>query len=395
MARILVGVTGGVAAFKIPHLLRLLRRSGHEVKVIATPEALRFITPLSLATAAGNEVFTEERWFAPQGEILHVDLARWADLVVIAPATAEALGRAAQGAASDLLSATLLAGAPPPLWAPAMNPEMWRHPALQHHVNTLKSWGHRFVGPEWGALASLSEGQGEGRMSEPEEIFEHIQHLLQVKDLAGYRLLISAGPTREYLDPVRFLSNPASGRTGYALAQAARDRGAEVTLVSGPTSLKAPWGIELVQVESALEMYEALLAAYPAAHAVIMTAAVADYRAAQPSAHKEHKTGTSRTLELIPNPDILEALGAQKGSRILIGFAMETEEGEERARSKLKRKHLDLIALNYPRRPGLGFGDQDNQLTLLYADGRREELPPMSKDRIAQELLDRLKQLLS
>ncbi len=392
MARVLVAVTGGVAAIKAPHLLRLLRARGHEVRVLATPRALEFITPLSLAVAAGGEVATEEAWFRPDGRALHIDLARWAEVVLVAPATAEAMAKAALGLADDLLSATLLAGARRVAWAPAMNEAMWLAPQTQGHAERLKALGHAVFGPAYGPLAAVGEGEGWGRMLEPEELLERLEAFLAPKDLLGLRLLVSAGPTREYLDPVRFISNPSSGRMGYAVAEAARDRGAEVVLVSGPTCLKAPWGVEVVRVESALEMRQAILERYPWAKAVVMAAAVADYRPAEVLKDKEPKVEAEKTIRLVPNPDILKELGERKEGRVLVGFAMETASGLERAQEKLRRKNLDLIALNWVNREGVGFGSPENEVVLIARDGRVLELPRMEKRQVAHRILDLVKE---
>jgi phosphopantothenoylcysteine decarboxylase/phosphopantothenate--cysteine ligase len=392
VARVLVAVTGGVAAIKAPHLLRLLRARGHEVRVLATPRALEFITPLSLAVAAGGEVATEEAWFRPDGRALHIDLARWAEVVLVAPATAEAMAKAALGLADDLLSATLLAGARRVAWAPAMNEAMWLAPQTQGHAERLKALGHAVFGPAHGPLAAVGEGEGWGRMLEPEELLERLEAFLAPKDLLGLRLLVSAGPTREYLDPVRFISNPSSGRMGYAVAEAARDRGAEVVLVSGPTCLKAPWGVEVVRVESALEMRQAILERYPWAKAVVMAAAVADYRPAEVLKDKEPKAEAEKTIRLVPNPDILKELGERKEGRVLVGFAMETASGLERAQEKLRRKNLDLIALNWVNREGVGFGSPENEVVLIARDGRVLELPRMEKRQVAHRILDLVKE---
>ncbi len=392
MARVLVAVTGGVAAIKAPHLLRLLRARGHEVRVLATPRALEFITPLSLAVAAGGEVATEEAWFRPDGRALHIDLARWAEVVLVAPATAEAMAKAALGLSDDLLSATLLAGARRVAWAPAMNEAMWLAPQTQGHAERLKALGHAVFGPGYGPLAAVGEGEGWGRMLEPEELLERLEAFLAPKDLLGLRLLVSAGPTREYLDPVRFISNPSSGRMGYAVAEAARDRGAEVVLVSGPTCLKAPWGVEVVRVESALEMRQAILERYPWAKAVVMAAAVADYRPAEVLKDKEPKAEAEKTIRLVPNPDILKELGERKEGRVLVGFAMETASGLERAQEKLRRKNLDLIALNWVNREGVGFGSPENEVVLIARDGRVLELPRMEKRQVAHRILDLVKE---
>jgi phosphopantothenoylcysteine decarboxylase/phosphopantothenate--cysteine ligase len=387
-----VAVTGGVAAIKAPHLLRLLRTRGHEVRVLATPRALEFVTPLSLAVAAGGEAATEEAWFRPDGRALHIDLARWAEVVLVAPATAEAMAKAALGLSDDLLSATLLAGARRVAWAPAMNEAMWLAPQTQAHAERLKALGHAVFGPAYGPLAAGGEGEGWGRMLEPEELLERLEAFLTPKDLLGLRLLVSAGPTREYLDPVRFLSNPSSGRMGYAVAEAARDRGAEVVLVAGPTCLPDPWGVEVIRVESALEMRQAILERYPWAEAVVMAAAVADYRPAEVLKDKEPKVEAERTLRLVPNPDILKELGERKEGRVLVGFAMETASGLERAREKLRRKNLDLIALNWVNREGVGFGSPENEVVLIARDGRVLELPRMEKRQVAHRILDLVKE---
>ena len=390
--RILVAATGGVAAIKTPLVLRRLRERGHEVRALATPRALAFITPLSLAVAAGGEVATEEAWFRPDGRPLHIELARWAEVVLVAPATADALAKAALGLADDLLSATLLAGAARVAWAPAMNKEMWASPLVQAHVERLKAIGHAFFGPVHGPLAAVGEGEGLGRMMEPEDLADRLESWLAPKDLQGLKLLVSAGPTREYFDPVRFLSNPSSGRMGFAVAEAARDRGAEVVLVAGPTGLLPPWGVEVVRVESALEMRQALLSHYAWAEAVVMAAAVADYRPAEVKGDKEPKAEAERTLRLVRNPDILKEMGKKKEGRVLVGFAMETQEGLERARGKLLRKNLDLVVLNYVNREGVGFGSEENEVTLVYKD-RVEPLPRASKRWIADRILDEIKRL--
>ncbi|MGQ9736135.1 MAG: bifunctional phosphopantothenoylcysteine decarboxylase/phosphopantothenate--cysteine ligase CoaBC [Thermaceae bacterium] len=390
--RVLVAATGGVAAIKTPTLLRRLLERGHEVRALATPRALAFVTPLSLAVASGSEVATEEVWFQPSGRALHLELARWAEVLLVAPATADALAKAALGLGDDLLSATLLAGARRVAWAPAMNKEMWASPQVQSHVERLKAMGHAFFGPVHGPLAAVGEGEGMGRMMEPEDLVERLESWLRPKDLLGLRLLVSAGPTREYLDPVRFLSNPSSGRMGFAVAEAARDRGAEVVLVAGPTPLEPPWGVEVVRVESALEMREALLSRYAWAEAVVMAAAVADYRPREVLKDKEPKLEEEKRLHLVKNPDILEEMGRRKKGQVLVGFAMETREGTSRALEKLQRKNLDFIVLNYVNREGVGFGSEDNEVILVFKD-RTEVLPRTSKRRIGDRILDEIKRL--
>ena len=393
--RVVVAAGGGVAAMKTPFLLRRLREAGFEVRAIASDRALAFTTETALAVAAGGPVATEARWFAAEGDALHLDLARWADLLVVAPATAAGLARAAAGLAEDLTTATILGGARRVLWAPAMNPEMWQHPATRANVERLRAWGHAFVGPEHGALAAVGEGEGLGRMSEPETIVEHVRYHLTPKDLEGYTVLVTAGPTREYFDPVRFISNPSSGKMGYAVAEAARDRGARVLLVSGPTALPEPWGVEVVHVERAEEMYAAVLERFPETDAVIMAAAVADWRPAQTADEKTPKQEGANVVELAPTPDILAELGRRKSPRqVLVGFAMETRAGRERARAKLERKNLDLIALNFPTRAGSAFGGDHNEVELLFPDGRVEATGRVTKRSVAERILDHVRELL-
>ncbi|WP_457633879.1 bifunctional phosphopantothenoylcysteine decarboxylase/phosphopantothenate--cysteine ligase CoaBC [Oceanithermus desulfurans] len=393
--RVVVAAGGGVAAMKTPFLLRRLREAGFEVRAIASDRALAFTTETALAVAAGGPVATEARWFAAEGDALHLDLARWADLLVVAPATAAGLARAAAGLAEDLTTATILGGARRVLWAPAMNPEMWQHPATRANVERLRAWGHAFVGPEHGALAAVGEGEGLGRMSEPETIVEHVRYHLTPKDLEGYTVLVTAGPTREYFDPVRFISNPSSGKMGYAVAEAARDRGARVLLVSGPTALPEPWGVEVVHVERAEEMYAAVLERFPETDAVVMAAAVADWRPAQTADEKTPKQEGANVVELAPTPDILAELGRRKSPRqVLVGFAMETRAGRERARAKLERKNLDLIALNFPTRAGSAFGGDHNEVELLFPDGRVEATGRVNKRSVAERILDHVRELL-
>lgn len=386
--RIIVAASGGVAALKTPSLVRRLQEAGHEVRVAATDDALHFVTKLSLAVAAGGAVFDREAWFAADGQARHIDWARWADALLVAPATADALASASTGRGDDVISALILAGVPKVIWAPAMNTEMWRHAAVQHNVETLRTFGHQFVGPAEGKLAAKGEGEGTGRMVEPEEIVAQLAHLFK-RDLEKHHVLVSAGPTREYLDPVRFISNPSSGRMGYALAEAAAARGAKVTLVSGPTALDAPVGVQRLEVESAEEMLDALSAHFSDASMLIMSAAVADWRAADIATEKKAKTGEEQTLALRRTPDILENLSKRKRKQIMVGFAMETHQGVERAADKAKRKKLEFICLNYPTQENTAFGGDTNQVTIVTADAQAEELPLMSKRDLADVILDR------
>ena len=394
--KLIVAASGGVAALKTPSVLRRLLEAGHEVRAAATDDAYHFITPLSLAVAAGGEVFDRAAWFRPDGRARHIDWARWADALLVAPASADALASAAHGRADDVISALILAGVPRVVWAPAMNTAMWEHRAVRANVRVLSGFGHAFVGPAAGPLAAQGEGTGVGRMSEPEAILGALPGLLQLQqDLAGQHVLVSAGPTREYLDPVRFLSNPSSGKMGYAVAQAALARGASVTLVSGPSALEAPAGARLIRVESAQEMLTALQAHFVQADVLVMSAAVADWRAAHIGAEKQAKMGERQSVELVRTPDILSELAKEAGKQIRVGFAMETHQGVERAADKAKRKGLDFICLNYPTKARSAFGGDDNEVTLVTPDGEAEALPLLSKLQVAHKILDRVAELQS
>ena len=386
-----------MAAVKAPSVLRRLRERGVAVQVVATRAALAFITELSLSTAAGGPVGTDDHWFSPRPDALHLRLAD-ADAAVVVGASAELLSGAAGGHAGDLALATLLSVRGPVLWVPAMNEKMWFHPAVQANAATLRGWGHTFLGPVEGAFGTSGEGRGVGRMAEPEEIADAVLDVLNgagprdpatpKQDLRGLRVVVSAGPTREYLDPVRFISNPSSGKMGFAVAEEARDRGAQVTLVTGPVNLPDPAGMSVVHIESALQLHGAVVDAAQAADVVVMTAAVADYRAAEAATEKQAKVAGDVTIHLTPNPDILAELGRDKGARVLVGFAMETHAGVERAAGKAQRKNADFILLNYPTREGTAFGGDDNQVTLVRADGTHEDWPRTSKREVARRLLD-------
>lgn len=388
MQRVLVIVCASVAAMKAPFVLRRIREAGFETRAIATDSALNFVTPLALSSASGNALYTRESWFSPQAGAQHLELAHWAEAVVVVAASADFMARVALGLGDDLGTATLLSVRAPVLWAPAMNPSMWEHPATTEHRQTLQRWGHQFIGPTSGKLGTKGEGEGMGRMLEPEEIAEHVKRVFAPKDMAGKKVLLSAGPTREYLDPVRFISNPSSGKMGFAVAEEALSRGAEVVIVSGPVSIPAPVGARVVPVESALEMKDAMEAHFEWSDVVVMTAAVADYRAADQKTEKQAKVSEHVSIELVPNPDILSGLGAKKGNRVLVGFAMETHAGIERAAGKAQRKKADFICLNYPTREGTAFGGDDNQVTFVFPDGTFQDLPRMSKRDVAKLLLN-------
>ncbi|QFP78174.1 bifunctional phosphopantothenoylcysteine decarboxylase/phosphopantothenate--cysteine ligase CoaBC [Deinococcus sp. AJ005] len=392
---VLVIVGGSMAAVKAPSVLRRLREGGVGVSVIATRAALAFVTELSLSTAADGPVGTDAAWFSPRPDALHLTLAK-ADAAVIVGASAELLAGAAHGHANDLALATLLSVPGPVLWVPAMNAAMWRNRAVQSNVARLREWSHHFLGPEVGAFGTRGEGAGIGRMAEPEDIAAAVLKLLtpaavsdsKGRDLEGLHVVVSAGPTREYLDPVRFISNPSSGKMGFAVAENARDRGARVTLVTGPVNLPDPAGMAVVRIESALELRDAVIRATQDADIVVMTAAVADYRAAELKGEKQAKVAGDVSIHLTPNPDILAELGREKGGRVLVGFAMETHAGVERAAAKAARKNADFILLNYPTQEGTAFGGDDNQVTLVRADGSHQDWPRASKRQVARQLLN-------
>ncbi len=390
---ILLGVTGGIAAYKAVELLRLYIKAGAEVFVVMTASAREFVTPLTFQTLSGNPVHTDLFNLYQEREIGHISLADRADLVVVAPATANLIGKTANGLADDLLSTTLMATKAPVLFVPAMNVNMFENSVYQMNQQKLEQLGYHFLEPDTGFLACGWEGKG--KMPDPERIFEETLRLLTPQDLAGQTVLVTAGPTREELDPVRYLSNYSSGKMGYAIARAARRRGARVILVSGPTALAAPAGVELVPVVSARQMREAVLARLEEATVVIKAAAVADYRPAM-RAEQKIKKGVEGALilPLEKNPDILAELGRNKGNRLLIGFAAETVDLVENARKKLTEKNLDLIVANDVSRSDAGFDVDTNAVRLLYRDGSGEELPLLGKDEVADQLLDRIARLL-
>jgi phosphopantothenoylcysteine decarboxylase / phosphopantothenate---cysteine ligase len=386
---IVLGVSGGIAVYKAAELLRLYVKAGADVYVVMTDNASQFVTPLTFQTLSGNPVHTELFNLYQEKEIGHISLADRADLFVVAPATANILGKVANGLADDLLSTTLMATKAPVLFAPAMNVNMWENRVCAANREQLRAFGYHLLEPETGFLACGWEGKG--KLPDPQTIFDESCRLLTPQDLSGETLLVTAGPTREELDPVRYLSNYSSGKMGYAIARAGRQRGARVLLVSGPTGLPVPPGVECHMVGSALQMRAATLAHLPEATVVIKAAAVADYRPAQRAGSKIKKgTAGALTLLLEKNPDILAELGAKKGGQVLVGFAAETADLVEHARRKLQEKQLDLIVANDVTMPGAGFEVDTNIVRLLYADGRSEELPQMSKEELAHRLLDRI-----
>ena len=389
--KVVLGVTGGIAAYKAVELLRLLTKAGANVHVIMTRGAMEFITPLTFQTLSMNPVSTSLFNLIDEREIGHISLADRADLFIIAPATANIIGKLACGIADDMLTTTVMATRAPVLIAPAMNVNMYQNPIYQENESKLKGHGYRFVEPAIGMLACGWEG--EGKLQEPPVIFEEAVALLSPKDLTGEYLLVTAGPTREEVDPVRFLSNHSSGKMGYAIAKRAWRRGATVTLVSGPTCLDAPWGVETINVESAGQMREAVFSRVEASTIVIKAAAVADYRPANRSSVKIKKADARLTLELAKNPDILGELGRVKGNRILVGFAAETGSLLENAEKKLAEKNLDLVVANDVSQAGAGFNIDTNIARLLFRNGRKEDLPLMDKGELADIILDRVREL--
>jgi phosphopantothenoylcysteine decarboxylase / phosphopantothenate---cysteine ligase len=391
--RVLLGVTGGIAAYKACLLARLLTHAEAEVQVVLTAAATRFVGLDTFSGLTGRPAYADV-WDRP-GTVLHVRLAHEADVAVVAPVTANMLTKLASGIADDLLTATLLEASCPLVLAPAMHTGMWEHPATRQNVDTLRSRGATIVAPVAGSLAAGDEGVG--RLAEPEDIVVAIEAAIGsgVGDLAGRRVLVTAGPTWEPIDPVRFVGNRSTGRMGFAVAAEARRRGADVTLIVGPGTVQPPVGIRAVRVETADEMRSAVHEHAGEADAVVMAAAVADFRPEHVEASKMKKESGPPELKLVPTPDILGELGADKRDRILVGFAAETTGDLERAaRRKLEAKHLDLVVVNRVGREGTGFGSETNEAAILATDGRDVGMRAWTKDDLATVLCDRLAELL-
>ena len=389
--RITLGVSGGVAAYKSAELVRRLQQDGHTVQVVMTRAAREFITPLTFAALSGQRVITD--LFASIGEanlesaIEHIAVAQRTDLMLVAPATADILAKFARGIADDFLTTLYLASTAPVVVAPAMNVNMWQHPATQENIAMLRARGVRIVEPAEGYLACGMTGPG--RLAGQEEILKGVAEALRMQlDLAGETVLVTAGPTCEDIDPVRFLTNRSSGKMGYAIAEAAVNRGAKVVLVSGPTALEKPERAEFVAVRSAEEMLRAVKKHFPECTIGIFAAAVADYRVAEPSSAKIKRTAESLSVRLEPNVDILSAMAKNKGDRLVVGFAAETENVAENACKKLAQKNADLIVANDVTAEGAGFDVDTNIVTLFARDGRDLPLARMSKRDVAQRILD-------
>ncbi len=392
--RLVLAVSGSIACYKAVDLASKLAQAGALVDVILTRGAQHFLTPLTFQSVTGRRAYTDDDLWGSEAHVLHVGLAHGADLLAVAPATAHTLAKLAQGHSDDLLSITALAATCPLLVAPAMDGGMYGHPATQANVQTLVERGATLVGPEAGHLASGLVGKG--RLSEPAQILGSIRHLLAQKGpLAGRKVMVTAGGTREAIDPVRFIGNRSSGRQGYALAQAALDMGADVVLIT-TVDLTAPVGATLVKVESAREMEEVVLRESAGVDALIMAAAVADFRPARAAAHKIKKHSGVPTIELSRNPDILEAVSrAAQRPRVTVGFAAETQDLLDNAQEKLTRKGLDLIVANDVSAQDAGFAVETNRVVLLRADGTREELPLMGKDEVAERVVGEVVSLLA
>ena len=397
--KVALGVSGGIAAYKAAELVRELQQKGLEVQVIMTAHAQEFVRPLTFAALSGQKVIT--RMFGSEGQpanvesaIEHIAVAQTIDLLVVAPATADCLAKLANGVADDFLTTLYLATKAPVVVAPAMNVNMWDHPATRENMERLRGRGVAIVEPDAGYLACGMTGPG--RLASNAAIVSRVLEVLGLKeDLKNEVVLVTAGPTREPLDPVRYLTNRSSGKMGYAIAEAAHRRGARTLLISGPTALKPPEGVEFVPVTTVAEMRQAVLQRWPQTTIAIKAAAVADYRPRRPASQKIRKSGEALTLELEPTEDILAELGNDKGSRILVGFAAETEQMVDHARAKLRSKNLDLIVANDVSDPSIGFDSDDNAVTILDRNGMERHLLKLPKTAVAQEILNEVVRLRS
>ncbi len=397
--KIVLAVSGGIAAYKAATVASRLYQSGYEVKVILTQSAQKFITPLTFQTLTRQEVYTDTFEEKEPAVVSHIDLGDWADLVIIAPATANVIGKLANGIADDMLTTTLLATKADVLVAPAMNVNMFNHPAVKKNMETLSTFGWRFIEPNEGLLAC--GWIGKGRLAEPEELIESVHTYFNEKKLEydaplkGKKVLVTAGPTREELDPVRYFTNHSSGKMGYAIAGAAKKLGADVTLVTGPTSLPVPVGIKVEKVTSAKEMFDKTLSYYNEQDVVIKCAAVADYTPITVHSNKFKKKNDTWTIELKKTDDILQALGERKEHQILVGFAAETENLENYAKDKLIRKNLDMVVGNDVSKEESGFGSDTNEIIMIKKDGSMKTLPILSKEKAAMEIFNEVMELMN
>lgn len=393
---ILLGVTGGIAVYKVLDVASKLRKLNYELNTIMTENACEFVKPLSFETITNNYVVTDTFERPKTWDVEHIALAKKADLMLIAPATANIIGKVAHGIADDMLSTTIMATKCQVVFAPAMNTAMYENPIVQDNIAYLKEKGYLFIEPDSGWLACGDLGAG--KLPTPERITEYVVNCLEhkeyIRDLEGKHFLISAGPTIEAIDPMRYISNYSSGKMGYAIAREAARRGAEVILVSGVTQLECPKGVERINVKSAEQMYEAMHSKFEWADAVIKTAAVADYRPKDTSAHKIKKDNSELVLELMPNPDILKSLGERKTHQVLVGFAAETQNVIEYARQKIEKKNLDFIVANNIATKGAGFKEDTNIATIIERDGSITEYDKMYKSELGNVILDKVKDYL-
>ncbi|MDD4600238.1 Coenzyme A biosynthesis bifunctional protein CoaBC [bioreactor metagenome] len=387
--KIVVGVTGGIASYKSIEIVSRLKKAGASVRVIMTESATKFVTPLPFREISGGPVVTS-MWGEPTNwNIEHIALANWADLFLIAPATANIIGKIANGIADDMLSTTIMATKAPVVLAPAMNSNMYANPIVKQNIQKLTNLGYSFIQPSYGMLACGVEGQG--RLPDPVFIIDTLASLYgKTNVLCGKKVVITAGGTREPIDPVRYIGNRSSGKMGYAIADQAAKMGAQVVLISGPSNLSIPNGVELIKVETALQMKDIVLSQFSDADIVIKAAAVADYRVQNAANHKIKKSEDTLTLILEKNPDILLELGKRKTHQFLVGFAAETQNLLSNATEKLTRKNLDMIVANDVSLPGAGFNTDTNIVKLLYRTGQTEELPQMSKTSLAKIILDKI-----
>lgn len=396
--KILLAVSGGIAAYKAAPVASKLYQSGYDVKVILTESAQKFITPLTFQTLTRQAVYTDTFEEKEPAVVSHIDIADWADLVLIAPATANVIGKLANGIADDMLSTTLLATKADVLIAPAMNVNMFNHPAVKKNMETLAGFGWRFIEPNEGLLAC--GWIGKGRLAEPEELINAVHMYFkenregQSLPLKGKNVMVTAGPTREELDPVRYFTNHSSGKMGYAIASAAKKLGADVTLVTGPTSLEAPSGVQVERVISAKEMFDKAINLYREQDIVIKCAAVADYTPVTVHSNKFKKKNDTWTIELKKTDDILKELGERKEHQILVGFAAETENLEDYAKDKLVRKNLDMVVGNDVSKEGSGFGSDTNEIVMIKKDGSIRPLPILSKEQAANEILEEVMDMM-
>lgn len=390
--RVLLGVTGGIAAYKSVEIVSRLRQAGAEVDVVMTESATEFVTPLTFRSISARPVYSEMFSEPKAWDIEHISLAESADVVVVAPATANILAKMALGLADDFLSTVLLAAVKAPTFvAPAMNHAMYHHPATQKNLEIIKERGVRTIGPANGFQACGTNG--DGRMSEPIDIIAALESFFGNRGMIGQKVLVTAGGTRELLDPVRYIGNFSSGKMGYTVAQAFAEAGAQVTLISAPVNIPVPAGVKTVKVISAEEMYREVLRIFEEQDIVVKAAAVADYRPAIYKEQKIKKKGENLTLELVPNPDILSALGEKKERQFLVGFAAETQDVIKNGLEKMRKKKTDMLVVNDVTAPGAGFGTDTNIVSFLFADGRRRDLPKMSKLEVARQLVTEIADL--